>query len=114
MPFSPKASAKKLLPRAHAYPRPMATVDVVLFTVVDEIVEPTQDRQRPGRSRILFGTPAAVCVRCFGIYAGAAIGSLLRTNYGVAIRALGAGLALNCVDVASESFGIHGNMPLLR
>jgi ADP-ribose pyrophosphatase YjhB (NUDIX family) len=52
MQSSTQASAKRALPRAiPSYPRPMATVDVVLFTVVDEIVEPTPDRTRPGRSK---------------------------------------------------------------
>jgi uncharacterized membrane protein len=70
--------------------------------------------QRPGRSLFLFGEPVAVCVRCLGIYAGAAFGSLVRANYRAAIRALGAALALNCADTVGELLHIHGNMPLLR
>lgn len=70
--------------------------------------------QRPERSFILFGGQVAVCVRCLGIYAGAALGSLMRGNSRSALRPLGAALALNCLDVASESVGLHGNMPLLR
>src|ERR1700683_2548556 len=34
--------------------------------------------QRPDRALYLFGAPAAVCLRCLGIYAGAAISGLLR------------------------------------
>lgn len=70
--------------------------------------------QRPERSIVLFGAPVAVCVRCLGIYAGAAFGSLLRINHRAAMRALAAALALNCADVASELLHIHGNMPLSR
>lgn len=70
--------------------------------------------QRPERSLMLFGEPVAVCIRCLGIYAGAALGSLLRVNYDVGIRALGVALALNCADIAAELLHIHGNMPLLR
>jgi uncharacterized membrane protein len=70
--------------------------------------------QRPDRSFFLSGAPVAVCVRCLAIYAGAALGSLLRVNYGAAIRALGAALALNCADITAELLHIHGNMPLLR
>ncbi len=70
--------------------------------------------QRPERSFIFFGAPVAVCVRCLGIYAGAALGSLLRVNNRAAIRALGAALMLNCVDIALELLHVHGNLPLLR
>jgi uncharacterized membrane protein len=70
--------------------------------------------QRPDRMLYLFGAPTAVCVRCLGIYAGAAVGSLLRLNHRLALRCLGAALALNLLDVTAESIGLHGNMPLLR
>ena len=70
--------------------------------------------QRPDRVLYLFGAPTAVCVRCLGIYAGAAIGSLFRLNHKLAFRCLGAALALNILDVAAESIGLHGNSPLLR
>lgn len=70
--------------------------------------------QRPDRSFILLGAPVAVCVRCVGIYAGAAFGSLLQVHYRTAIRALGAALALNCADVAAGLLHLHGNMPLSR
>ncbi len=70
--------------------------------------------QRPDRVLYLFGAPTAVCARCLGIYAGAAVGSLLRLKHRLAFRCLGAALALNLLDVAAESIGLHGNMPLLR
>jgi uncharacterized membrane protein len=70
--------------------------------------------QRPERSLLLFGAPTAVCVRCLGIYAGAAVGGLLRLSQRTALRCLTAALALNCADVAAESLRLHGNMPLLR
>jgi uncharacterized membrane protein len=70
--------------------------------------------QQPGRSFLLFGKPVAVCVRCVGIYAGSAIGSLLQVRNGTAVQALAAALGLNCADIAAELLHIHGNMPLLR
>jgi len=70
--------------------------------------------QQPDRSFVLFGAPTAVCVRCLGIYAGAAIGSLFRLNYRPALCCLGIAFALNCLDVTAESLELHGNMPLLR
>lgn len=70
--------------------------------------------QRPDRVLYLFGAPTAVCVRCLGIYAGAAAGSLLRLNHRLALRCLGAALSLNLFDVAAESIGLHSNMPLSR
>jgi uncharacterized membrane protein len=66
------------------------------------------------RVLFLFGVPTAVCARCLGIYAGAAVGSLLRLNHRLALRCLGAALTLNLLDVAAESIGLHGNTPLLR
>jgi uncharacterized membrane protein len=70
--------------------------------------------QRPERSLVLFDTPMAVCVRCLGIYAGAALGSLTRFARRTAFYWLVAALALNFLDVVAESAGLHGNMPLLR
>ncbi|AXC11421.1 hypothetical protein ACPOL_2091 [Acidisarcina polymorpha] len=70
--------------------------------------------QHADRSFSFFGARMAVCVRCLGIYSGTAVGSLLRLKYGVAIRALAWGLAANCADVAAESLGLHGNLPLPR
>jgi uncharacterized membrane protein len=70
--------------------------------------------QRADRTLFLLGAPAAVCLRCLGIYAGAAFGSLLRLSRTTALRWLGAALSLNVIDVAAESIGLHGNLPLLR
>jgi uncharacterized membrane protein len=70
--------------------------------------------QRPDRVLYLFGVPSAVCVRCLGIYAGAALGGLFRVNRGFALRGLGASLVLNILDVAAETIGLHSNLPLLR
>jgi uncharacterized membrane protein len=70
--------------------------------------------QRPERVLYLFGAPTAVCVRCLGIYAGTAFGSLFRLSHGSAIRMLGLALGLNCLDVAAEASGLHGNLPLMR
>ncbi len=70
--------------------------------------------QQPARSLVVLGAPAAVCMRCLGIYAGAALGTLLRTLQPLALRCLAAALLLNAADVAAESIGLHGNMPLPR
>jgi uncharacterized membrane protein len=70
--------------------------------------------QRAERSLMLLGAPAAVCVRCLGIYAGAAFGGLIRAERGLAMSALWIALALNGLDVCSETVGFHGNLPELR
>jgi len=70
--------------------------------------------QRPDRSLIVFGSQTAVCIRCLGIYAGAALGSLLPLKHATAIRTLIAAIVLNCLDVATESLHFHSNLPLLR
>ena len=70
--------------------------------------------QRDERSFWILGAPMAVCVRCLGVYAGAAVGSFLRLRDGVAARLLSFALALNLLDVAAESAGLHGSQPWLR
>jgi uncharacterized membrane protein len=70
--------------------------------------------QRPDRTLYLFGTPAAVCLRCLGIYAGAAVGGLFQLTRKSALPWLLAALLLNVIDVAAETMGLHGNMPLSR
>jgi uncharacterized membrane protein len=70
--------------------------------------------QRADRSLVLFGAQAAVCIRCLGIYSGAAVGGLLGMPSKTALRLLGAALVVNCLDVAAEFVGFHGNLPLLR
>lgn len=70
--------------------------------------------QQAERSLMLFGAPIAVCARCLGAYAGAALGGLVRLEHRFAIRLLGLALASNLVDIAAESLGLHGNIPLSR
>jgi uncharacterized membrane protein len=70
--------------------------------------------QRAERTLYLLGAPTAVCLRCLGIYAGAALGGLLQLSRKTALRWLSAALIVNIVDVAAESIGLHGNLPLLR
>jgi uncharacterized membrane protein len=70
--------------------------------------------QDPGRSFVVDGSPIAVCVRCLGIYCGAALGSLLGVGKVPARRLLAIALALNLLDVASASFHWHGNLPVAR
>ena len=68
--------------------------------------------QDPDRSFLLGGAPAAVCVRCLGIYWGAAMGALARLR--MARRVLVVAVVLNLVDVATGVFHWHGNLPLVR
>lgn len=70
--------------------------------------------QHAERSFYLFGAPLAVCARCFGIYAGAAFGTLLHWKPFTALRWCMSALALNVFDVAMEMAGIHGSLPWLR
>jgi len=64
--------------------------------------------QRLDRILILFGAPVAVCVRCLGIYAGAAMGSLIQVEQPTALRWFIAMLFANTLDVLSEYGGLHG------
>ncbi len=70
--------------------------------------------QDPGRSFMVDGSPIAVCVRCLGIYCGAALASLLGIGRVPARRLLAIALALNLLDVATASLHWHGNLPLPR
>jgi len=89
--------------------------------------------QDPARSFYLWDEPLGVCVRCFGIYAGAALGAwILALAPGLYIspglpspgqrairsftgtRAVIRVAALNVIDVAAESAGGHGNLPAVR
>jgi uncharacterized membrane protein len=65
--------------------------------------------QRPERSFWVFGAPVAVCARCLGIYLGAAVGLLLNMPRRIALRLLVVAAALNLLDAASESLGVHSN-----
>ena len=71
----------------------------------------------PARSFWLAGAPVAVCVRCLGIYLGAALGAGLnsaRASRPRLLRIVMTVAALNALDVAAESLSLHGNLPTLR
>src|ERR1700693_767426 len=68
--------------------------------------------QDPSRSFVLEGSPVAVCVRCLGIYWGAALAGMLRL--GKAPRLLGLAMLLNGLDVGTGMLHWHGNLPLVR
>jgi uncharacterized membrane protein len=70
--------------------------------------------QDPGRSFMVQGSPIAVCVRCLGIYSGAALATLLGVRKAPASRLLAIALVLNVLDVATANLHWHGNMPLFR
>jgi uncharacterized membrane protein len=70
--------------------------------------------QDPGRSFVVDGSPIAVCVRCLGIYCGAALGSLPGIGRVAARRLLAIALAINLLDVATASLHWHGSLPLPR
>jgi uncharacterized membrane protein len=68
--------------------------------------------QDPSRSFFLDGSAVAVCVRCLGIYWGAAVGMVVRLRRP---RWLLAGaLVVNLADVASGAMHWHGNLPFFR
>jgi uncharacterized membrane protein len=72
--------------------------------------------QDPARSFVLEGAPVAVCVRCLGVYCGAAVATLLRLRKTRATHLLVLALALllNLLDVAAGWMHWHGNLPLPR
>lgn len=72
--------------------------------------------QDPARSFWVAGAPVAVCVRCLGIYLGAALGAtgVARAPRPRWIQIFWAAVALNVADVAAEFLGLHGNLPLPR
>jgi len=70
--------------------------------------------QDPARSFMVEGSPVAVCVRCLGIYCGAALASLLRVVEAPARRLLAIALLLNLLDVATAVLHLHGSLPLPR
>ena len=70
--------------------------------------------QDPSRSFMVEGSPVAVCVRCLGIYCGAALATLLGMGMAGARRLLAIALVLNLLDVATAMLLWHGNLPLLR
>jgi uncharacterized membrane protein len=68
--------------------------------------------QQIARSFVIAGAPVAVCVRCLGIYCGAAAGAL--TGMPGGRRVLVLALLLNLLDVATAIVRWHGNLPLPR
>jgi uncharacterized membrane protein len=70
--------------------------------------------QDPARSFMVEGSPAAVCVRCLGIYCGAALVPLLCVAEASARRLLAMALVLNLIDVTTANLHWHGNLPLAR
>jgi uncharacterized membrane protein len=70
--------------------------------------------QDPTRSFMVEGSPVAVCVRCLGIYCGAALATLLGMEIAEARRLLAIALLLNLLDVATALLPWHGNLPLPR
>jgi uncharacterized membrane protein len=70
--------------------------------------------QNPARSFLLQGVPIAVCVRCLGIYAGVALSTLKSLKKPLPLNLLLVTISLNLLDVAAESLGWHGDLPLPR
>jgi uncharacterized membrane protein len=70
--------------------------------------------QDPARSFVLEGSPVAVCVRCLGIYCGAAAAALLPLRKPLATQVLAVALLLNLLDVVAGWMHWHGNLPLPR
>jgi uncharacterized membrane protein len=70
--------------------------------------------QIPARSFVVEGSPAAVCVRCMGIYCGAVLGMLPTLTEAPAVRLLGLAVLLNLLDVMSGMLHWHGNLPWAR
>ena len=70
--------------------------------------------QDPTRCFLVQGSPVAVCVRCLGIYCGAALAALLGLGKAHARRLLVIALLLNLLDVAAGTLHWHGNLPLFR
>ena len=70
--------------------------------------------QDPTRSFLIDGSPVAVCVRCLGIYCGAALAALIPAGRASAGKLLAAGFLLNVADVATGMLHWHGNVPAAR
>lgn len=78
--------------------------------------------QDSARSFFLTGAPLAVCVRCFGIYLGIALGAVVSMVSGAfgsmdgtwARHILLATIVVNVLDVAAEWLRLHGNLPIPR
>ncbi len=78
--------------------------------------------QNTARSFFIDQSPAAVCVRCLGIYCGIAMGAWLSVfsaaklhiDQVLAKRIFLGALLLNGIDAAAETLHLHGNLPLPR
>ena len=70
--------------------------------------------QDPARSFMVEGSPVAVCVRCLGIYCGAALAGLVGMGKAPARRLLAIAMLLNLLDVATATLHWHGSLPLPR
>jgi uncharacterized membrane protein len=68
--------------------------------------------QDVARSFLIEGSPVAVCVRCMGIYCGAAAAVCSRLTG--RRRWLAVALLLNLLDVVTDTLHWHGNLPLPR
>ena len=70
--------------------------------------------QRAARSFIVAGSPVAVCVRCLGIYLGAALGAMLRWKRSTVIRCLAVAVLLNGLEVSLAAITSNGDWPAAR
>ena len=68
----------------------------------------------PERSFWVMGQPIAICIRCFGIYSGVVLGTLIQLPAKTSRQFLVIAALLNAMDVGAESLGLHGDLPLLR
>jgi uncharacterized membrane protein len=68
--------------------------------------------QDPSRSFLLDGSAVAVCVRCLGIYWGAAAGMVVRLRRSRWL--LTVAVVLNLVDVLTGAMHWQGNLPVFR
>jgi uncharacterized membrane protein len=68
--------------------------------------------QDPSRSFVVDGSAVAVCVRCLGIYWGAAVGMVVRLRR--ARWLLTVAVVLNLVDVVTGAMHWHENLPVFR
>lgn len=68
--------------------------------------------QDANRSFLIAGAPAAVCVRCLGMYCGAAASAL--APVAGCRRVLAVAVLLNLLDVATGMLHGHGSLPLPR
>ena len=70
--------------------------------------------QDPDRSFTILDATLPVCVRCFGIYCGAAVGVWLGVSRTHARRLLIAALLMNMLEVAGEMLGFSVGIPVIR